>query len=141
MIPESVVHAKLLMGLNQFHPLQKEAVYTAVGLASYDLFDQVDFDSWFSSYLLSELKIQHPKYRIIRRRVVWLLGQWVGVKLSSNLRFDGLYSIVRLSLYLSLPISASSLPLFSPPSSPLLYFPVSTFLSTFPSTFPFPLPL
>ena len=68
-------------------PLQKEAVYTAVGLASYDLFDQVDFDSWFSSYLLGELKNPHPKYRIIRRRVVWLLGQWVGVKLSPNLRY------------------------------------------------------
>jgi uncharacterized membrane protein (DUF106 family) len=40
-----------------FLPFQKEAVYTAVGLASYDLFDEVDFDSWFSSYLLTELKV------------------------------------------------------------------------------------
>jgi len=32
-------------------------------------------------------------YRIIRRRVLWLCGQWVGVKLSASLR-PTLYSAI-----------------------------------------------
>lgn len=66
--------------------LQKDAVYTAVGLASFELFDEVDFDHWFTTYLKRELCITGPLYKIIRRRVVWLIGQWVGVKMSVSLR-------------------------------------------------------
>ncbi|XP_014671976.1 PREDICTED: importin-11-like [Priapulus caudatus] len=62
--------------------LQKDAVYTAVGLASFELFDEIDFDAWFATTLLPELRIAAPEYKIIRRRVVWLIGQWVGVKMS-----------------------------------------------------------
>ncbi|PVD19589.1 hypothetical protein C0Q70_20079 [Pomacea canaliculata] len=66
--------------------LKKDAVYNAVGLASFDLFDEIDYDSWFTSHLLRELQIKHPSYRVIRKRVVWLMGQWVGVKMSVSLR-------------------------------------------------------
>eukprot|EP00088_Acartia_fossae_P019523 TRINITY_DN2140_c0_g1_i15.p1 TRINITY_DN2140_c0_g1~~TRINITY_DN2140_c0_g1_i15.p1 ORF type:complete len:975 (-),score=198.52 TRINITY_DN2140_c0_g1_i15:611-3535(-) len=65
--------------------LQKDAVYAAVGHAAFDLYDEVDFDSWLSS-LGQELDIKGSNYRIIRRRVCWLLGQWSGVKLSPGLR-------------------------------------------------------
>ncbi|XP_060607409.1 importin-11-like isoform X2 [Ruditapes philippinarum] len=71
---------------NMITILRKDAVYNAVGLAAFDLFDDIEFDQWFSSHLLQELKISHVNYRIIRRRVIWLCGQWVGVKLSSSLR-------------------------------------------------------
>lgn len=30
--------------------------------------------------------IFHPSYRIIRRRVIWVAGQWVGVKMAVSLR-------------------------------------------------------
>lgn len=33
-----------------------------------------------------ELSVTGPNYRIIRRRAVWLIGQWSGVKLSPELR-------------------------------------------------------
>ncbi|KAK3096574.1 hypothetical protein FSP39_001428 [Pinctada imbricata] len=66
--------------------LRKDGVYNAVGLSSYDLFDDVNFDEWFTTHLLRELEIKHQNYRIIRRRVIWLCGQWVGVKFSSSLR-------------------------------------------------------
>ncbi|CAH1796232.1 unnamed protein product [Owenia fusiformis] len=66
--------------------LRKDAVYNCVGLASFDLYDDVDFDQWFNTSLIQELKIKHSNYRIIRRRVIWLIGQWVGVKMSPNLR-------------------------------------------------------
>ncbi|KAB0395044.1 hypothetical protein E2I00_007536, partial [Balaenoptera physalus] len=50
--------------------LIKDAVYNAVGLAAYELFDSVDFD----------------QYKPLRRRVIWLIGQWISVKFKSDLR-------------------------------------------------------
>uniref|UniRef100_UPI00398E986B importin-11 isoform X2 n=1 Tax=Pristiophorus japonicus TaxID=55135 RepID=UPI00398E986B len=64
----------------------KDAVYNAIGLAAYELFDNVDFDQWFKSQLLAELQVTHIRYKLIRRRVIWLIGQWIAVKFKSELR-------------------------------------------------------
>ncbi|XP_034176421.1 importin beta11 isoform X2 [Osmia lignaria lignaria] len=91
------VLATVLVGLMQSHHqpvdpnnlhaiLLKDAVYNAVGLAAFDLYDEVNFDQWFSTTLKEELKIQSNNYRIIRRRVCWLIGRWTSVKLSAELR-------------------------------------------------------
>ena len=66
--------------------LHKDAIYNAVGLAAFDLFDDIDFDSWLSNGITKELAISDSNYRIVRRRVVWLIGQWSGVKLSPSYR-------------------------------------------------------
>ncbi|CAK1580830.1 unnamed protein product [Parnassius mnemosyne] len=66
--------------------LKKDAVYNAVGLAAFDLYDDVDFDEWFTNVLSQELKIKDNNYRIIRRRVCQLIGQWSGVRASKSLR-------------------------------------------------------
>ncbi|XP_049837055.1 importin-11 isoform X1 [Schistocerca gregaria] len=66
--------------------LRKDAVYNAVGIAAFDLYDEVNFDQWFSTTLTQELGVRDGNYRIIRRRVVWLIGQWLSVKLSPELR-------------------------------------------------------
>ncbi|KAK1892611.1 Importin-11, partial [Dissostichus eleginoides] len=66
--------------------LMKDAVYNAVGLAAYELFDNVDFDQWFKNQLLEELQVSHHRYKLIRRRVIWLIGQWIAVKFKSDLR-------------------------------------------------------
>ena len=66
--------------------LHKDAIYNAVGLAAFDLFDDIDFDSWLSNGITKELAISDSNYRIVRRRVVWLIGQWSGVKLSPTYR-------------------------------------------------------
>ncbi|XP_012282091.1 importin-11 [Orussus abietinus] len=72
---------------NNLHAiLLKDAVYNAVGLAASDLYDQVNFDQWFSTTLKQELKVRSNNYRIIRRRVCWLIGRWAEVKLSVQLR-------------------------------------------------------
>ena len=68
--------------------LAREAVYSAVGMAAFDLYDEVDFDGWLQSGLLQELAIKDSNYRVVRRRVIWLIGRWVGVKLSARLRPD-----------------------------------------------------
>ena len=66
--------------------LQKDAIYNGVGLAAFDLYDEIDFDSWLTSSLALELSVGDSNYRIVRRRVCWLMGQWSGVKLSPELR-------------------------------------------------------
>lgn len=73
--------------------LMKDAVYNAMGLAAYELFDNVDFDQWFKNQLLGELQVNHYRYKLIRRRVVWLIGQWIPVKFKSDLR-PVLYEII-----------------------------------------------
>ncbi|KFO88471.1 Importin-11 [Buceros rhinoceros silvestris] len=74
--------------------LIKDAVYNAVGLAAYELFDSVDFDQWFKNQLLAELQVSHNSYKPIRRRVIWLIGQWISVKFKSDLR-PVLYEAIR----------------------------------------------
>ncbi|KAF5289639.1 hypothetical protein FQA39_LY14997 [Lamprigera yunnana] len=66
--------------------LRKDAVYNAIGLTAFDLYDDVDFDQWLTNTLIPELKIKHNNYRIIRRRIAWLVGIWAGIKLSLELR-------------------------------------------------------
>uniref|UniRef100_A0A673ZFR0 Importin-11 n=1 Tax=Salmo trutta TaxID=8032 RepID=A0A673ZFR0_SALTR len=61
-------------------------LYNAVGLAAYELFDNIDFDQWFNNQLLGELQVSHHRYKLIRRRVIWLIGQWISVKFKSELR-------------------------------------------------------
>ena len=41
--------------------LRKDAVYNAVGLAAFDLFDDVNFDEWFTTRLIQELQNKHTK--------------------------------------------------------------------------------
>ena len=36
-------------------------VYNAVGLAAFDLFDDINFDVWFPSHLIQELQVKHVK--------------------------------------------------------------------------------
>lgn len=38
------------------------SVYNAMGLAAYELFDNVDFDQWFKNQLLGELQVNHYRY-------------------------------------------------------------------------------
>ncbi|EDO30947.1 predicted protein [Nematostella vectensis] len=66
--------------------LQKDAVYTAAGLASYNLFEELDFDNWFTYHLRREMHNKSPRFKLLRRRVPWLVGQWVNVKLTASVR-------------------------------------------------------
>ncbi|KAK6643744.1 hypothetical protein RUM43_000007 [Polyplax serrata] len=66
--------------------LRKDAVYCAIGLCTFDLYDEIDFDQWFATSLKHELSIKEPNYRIIRRRVAWLIGKWADVKPGNDLK-------------------------------------------------------
>uniref|UniRef100_A0A336M1T8 CSON010450 protein n=1 Tax=Culicoides sonorensis TaxID=179676 RepID=A0A336M1T8_CULSO len=66
--------------------LYKEAIYNAIGIASFRLFDELDFDSWFVNYLVKELQVRDPAVKCIRRRIIWLVGTWTAVKFDRELR-------------------------------------------------------
>ncbi|KAH8297117.1 hypothetical protein KR044_005091, partial [Drosophila immigrans] len=66
--------------------LLKDAIYNAVGQAAFHFFNKLDFGAWLTSQLLAELRIEAPNFRILRRRIIWLVGHWVGVQLPRELR-------------------------------------------------------
>lgn len=68
--------------------IQKDAVYCAIGLFAHNLHDNLDFDSWFTSILIPESQSKHQFNEIIRRRIAWIVGNWVQVKASKSIRVD-----------------------------------------------------
>lgn len=56
---------------------------------------QVNFDQWFSTTLKEELKARNNNYRIIRRRVCWLIGRWTStLKISLIKHLKRLFTII-----------------------------------------------
>ncbi|TKA55315.1 hypothetical protein B0A53_02239 [Rhodotorula sp. CCFEE 5036] len=66
--------------------LLKEAVYTAIGRSPSDLEKYIDFNQWLEGTLSAECAGTDSAYRIIRRRIAWLLGNWVGEDLAASSR-------------------------------------------------------
>ncbi|RUS22823.1 armadillo-type protein [Endogone sp. FLAS-F59071] len=77
----------------------KDAVYCAVGLGAHDLFDSLDFDVFLVKRLSQEAWNREPNLKIIRRRIAWLIGKWVGVKIGKPARPD----VYRVMLHLMYP--------------------------------------
>ncbi|RHZ44599.1 hypothetical protein Glove_718g39 [Diversispora epigaea] len=81
---------KIVKLLGTFTPSQtnnlllKDAVYCAIGLGAHELYDELDFDSWLVNNLLVEVANNDPNYRIIRRRIAWVIGRWICVKISKE---------------------------------------------------------
>ncbi|EFC41357.1 importin-11 [Naegleria gruberi] len=60
----------------------RDACYSAVGWASYHLYNDIQFPQWYASMLRKELLpteefALNPKYNVIRRKCMWILGRWV----------------------------------------------------------------
>nr|XP_002125631.1 importin-11-like [Ciona intestinalis] len=68
--------------------MQNDAVFSAVGLSANELFDCLNFEAWFMDNLLPYVKglQNHPQGKIIHRRVLWLIDQWMGVKPPNDIR-------------------------------------------------------
>lgn len=75
--------------------LLKEAAYSAVGIANDDLYDLIDFESWYKGVLAQDISNRQPNGRILRRRVAWLLGQWVS-KIVGDIRQPVYMDLLRL---------------------------------------------
>jgi len=75
--------------------LRKEAVYNAVGIAAFDLYDYLDFSLLFHSNLVREMHLTHPNARLLLRRCSWLVGRWVS-KVNSDIRVESYRCLLRL---------------------------------------------
>ncbi|CAO3633200.1 unnamed protein product [Mucor fragilis] len=66
--------------------LFKDAVYGAVGLGVNSLFGRLDFEPFVMNRLVAELNNKDPNFKILRRRIGWMLGRWVTESISADCR-------------------------------------------------------
>ncbi|PPR07214.1 hypothetical protein CVT26_012647 [Gymnopilus dilepis] len=57
--------------------LRKEALYCAIGRCASRLKTAIDFERWMNDVFAVEARESNPNYRIIKRRIAWLIGKWV----------------------------------------------------------------
>jgi hypothetical protein len=69
-------------GTSQATVVTKDAVYTAMGLSAPVVFKSFDFDSFLTSTLVNDVQQTGPGYKVLRRRIAILLGQWITIKIS-----------------------------------------------------------
>lgn len=60
----------------------KDSVYTAMGLSAAVVYEDFDFDSFLGSTLVNDIQQTGQGYKVLRRRIAILIGQWVTVKIS-----------------------------------------------------------
>ncbi|KAE8354057.1 armadillo-type protein [Aspergillus coremiiformis] len=77
--------------------LQKDSLYSAIGLAAASLEPHLDFNKFLQATLVPEVQIQEQGYNLLRRRIAILLGHWVPVK-SGELNRDAIYQIFQYLL-------------------------------------------
>ncbi|KAJ5678871.1 hypothetical protein N7462_007115 [Penicillium macrosclerotiorum] len=58
----------------------KDSLYSAVGLAAASLEQHLDFNAFLERTMVPEVQIQDQEYRLLRRRIAFVIGQWVPVK-------------------------------------------------------------
>ncbi len=73
-------------GNGQSSVVTKDAVYTAMGLSAPVVFESFDFDAFLRSTLVSDVQQTGPGYKVLRRRIAILLGQWITIKISEENR-------------------------------------------------------
>ena len=64
----------------------KDSVYSAIGLSAVVIHQQLDFNAFLSSTLVPEVQKHNSGYKILRRRIAILLGQWITVSISEENR-------------------------------------------------------
>jgi hypothetical protein len=62
----------------------KDSVYTAMGLAAPVVCDEFDFDGFLTSTIVNDVQLNGPEYKVLRRRIAILLGQWVVIRIGSQ---------------------------------------------------------
>ncbi|KAF9226602.1 ARM repeat-containing protein [Gyrodon lividus] len=58
--------------------VQKEALYCAIGRCATRLRDVIPFTEWMRHKLVTEARETNPNFPIIKRRIAWLIGKWIG---------------------------------------------------------------
>jgi len=60
----------------------KDSVYAAMGLSADVVFQSFDFDAFLTSTLVNDVQRTGPGFKVLRRRIAILIGQWVTIKIS-----------------------------------------------------------
>ncbi|ORX47739.1 ARM repeat-containing protein [Hesseltinella vesiculosa] len=82
------------VGVTDFQSiLFRDAIYDAVGLGVHSLYGRLDFESFVANRLMSEAANKDPIYKILRRRIAWVLGRWVTESISAECR-TAIYEIL-----------------------------------------------
>ncbi|KAK0490845.1 armadillo-type protein [Armillaria novae-zelandiae] len=63
--------------------VQKEALYCAIGRCALKLKAYIPFEQWAAESLGVEARSSDPNFRIIKRRIAWMIGQWVSQSCAS----------------------------------------------------------
>lgn len=79
-------------GLENRDLLLKESLYSAIGLAVATLEQHLDFNAFLESTLVAEVQIEEQGYKLLRRRIAVVLGQWAPVK-PGELNNNAIYQI------------------------------------------------
>ncbi|KAK7695434.1 hypothetical protein QCA50_000070 [Cerrena zonata] len=58
--------------------MQKEALYCAIGRCAFPMRHSIPFDEWLQTNLIPEAQGTSTSSPILKRRIGWLLGQWIG---------------------------------------------------------------
>ncbi|CAO3687345.1 unnamed protein product [Umbelopsis vinacea] len=66
--------------------LFKDAIYCSIGLGANELFDTLDFNNLLVTRLVPEASNKEPSFKILRRRIAWMIGHWIGVKIDKQYR-------------------------------------------------------
>jgi len=70
----------------------KDSLYSAIGLAAASLEQHLNFNEFLQGTMVTEVQIQDQQYRLLRRRIALVLGQWVPVKYG-DLNTDAIFQI------------------------------------------------
>lgn len=82
----------------------KDSLYSAIGLAAASLEQHLDFNSFLEQTMVPEVQSQEQEYRLLRRRIALVLGQWVPVK-PGELNMNAVYQIFQHLLNQSDPLN------------------------------------
>jgi hypothetical protein len=82
----------ILIGTDNHNVLLKDSLYSAIGLAAASLEHHLDFNAFLEHTMIAEVQSQEPEYKLLRRRVALVLGQWVPVK-AGELNMNAIYQI------------------------------------------------
>ncbi|TGO88826.1 hypothetical protein BPOR_0140g00180 [Botrytis porri] len=69
-------------GSNGQSVVTKDAVYTAMGLSAAVIHQSFDFDTFLTSTLVNDVQQTGQSWKVLRRRIAILLGQWIPVRIS-----------------------------------------------------------
>lgn len=64
--------------------VNKDSVYTAMGLSAAVVYPDFDFDSFLVNTLVKDVQLVGPGYKVLRRRVAILIAKWIPIKIDKS---------------------------------------------------------